>query len=172
MQTESFISYCCWEWTLHVHRSITVESNEDDTMKGSVRSMCGSKVESQRHGRMSGEDEKTGQGELKLALWSYDSSETTAHSCKSRPRGVWNSSFKLQSTVPTVSCVTLINSPLDMLAVSLDDGPVTEASKKGLDDRGFPLNPGKCDDITAKPLPPRTITCLKSQQDGRFDTTN
>ena len=30
--------------------------NEDDTMKGSARSKCDSKVESQRHGRMSAED--------------------------------------------------------------------------------------------------------------------
>ena len=33
-----------------------MESNEDDAMKGSVRSRCDSKVESQRHGRMSAED--------------------------------------------------------------------------------------------------------------------
>ena len=38
VQTDSFISYGCWEWTLNDFCWIAVESNEDDAMKGSEKS--------------------------------------------------------------------------------------------------------------------------------------
>ena len=63
VQTESFISYDGWERTLCW---VTVESNEDDTKKGSERSRCEFKVVvtapwTQERGR----PEKTGQVELR-----------------------------------------------------------------------------------------------------------